>query len=162
MDPLSRKLNGKYPKVAAHSEDGTYACNHLLFIDDLKPLASDDSDLKGLLDETKRFFEIIKLEIYKNKSATNSPVCENDATLMYDTQGYKYLGIIENSKSEDTRETAEKIKVELLARVERLCKTKLNGKNFFRVINEHAISLVNYYIEVLKIKLTTLLGLMMK
>ncbi|KAL6120606.1 hypothetical protein NUSPORA_02637 [Nucleospora cyclopteri] len=76
MGPLSRKLNGKYPKVAAHSEDGIYACNHLLFIDDLKPFASDDSDLKGLLDETKRFFEIIKLEIYKDKSATNSPVCE--------------------------------------------------------------------------------------
>ncbi|KAL6122029.1 hypothetical protein NUSPORA_00983 [Nucleospora cyclopteri] len=68
------------------------------------------------------------------------------------TQGYKYLGIIENSKSEDTGETAEKIKVELLARVERLCKTKLNGKNLFRAINEHAISLVNYYINVLKIE----------
>ncbi|KAL6122015.1 hypothetical protein NUSPORA_00969 [Nucleospora cyclopteri] len=68
------------------------------------------------------------------------------------TQGYKYLGIIENSKSEDTGETAEKIKVELLARVERLCKTKLNGKNLFRAINEHAISLVNYYIGVLKIE----------
>ncbi|KAL6120403.1 hypothetical protein NUSPORA_02873 [Nucleospora cyclopteri] len=44
------------------------------------------------------------------------------------TQGYKYLGIIESSKSEDTGETAEKIKVELLARVERLYKTKLNSK----------------------------------
>ncbi|KAL6120427.1 hypothetical protein NUSPORA_02847 [Nucleospora cyclopteri] len=98
MDPLSRKLNGKYPKVAAHSEDGTYACNHLLFIDDLKLLASDDSDLKGLLDETKRFFEVVGLEINKNKSAINSPVCENDATLMDRTQGYKYLGIIETVK----------------------------------------------------------------
>ncbi|KAL6120292.1 hypothetical protein NUSPORA_02996 [Nucleospora cyclopteri] len=44
------------------------------------------------------------------------------------TQGYSYLGIIESNKSEDTVETAEKIKVELLARVERLYKTKLNGK----------------------------------
>ncbi|KAL6120577.1 hypothetical protein NUSPORA_02671 [Nucleospora cyclopteri] len=152
MDPMSRKLNGKYPKVTAHSEDGTYACNHLLFIDDLKLLACDDSDLKGLLDETKRFFEVVGLEINKDKCTTNSPVCENDATLMDGTQGYKYLGIIENSKSEDTGETAEKIKVELLARVERLCKTKLNSKNLFRAINEHAISLVNYYIGVLKIE----------
>ncbi|KAL6121944.1 hypothetical protein NUSPORA_01052 [Nucleospora cyclopteri] len=151
MDPLSRKLNGKYPKIIAHSEDGTYDCNHLLFIDDLKLLALNDGDLKGLLDETKRFFEVVGLEINKDKSATNSPVCENDATLMDGTQGYKYLGIIENSKSEDRRGTAEKIKVELLDRVVRLCKTKLNGKNLFRAINEHAISLVNYYIEILKI-----------
>ncbi|KAL6122446.1 hypothetical protein NUSPORA_00483 [Nucleospora cyclopteri] len=67
-------------------------------------------------------------------------------------QRYKYLGIIENSKSEDMGETAEKCKVELLDRVENLCKTKLNGKNLFRAINEHAISLINYYIGVLKIK----------
>ncbi|KAL6121682.1 hypothetical protein NUSPORA_01371 [Nucleospora cyclopteri] len=66
------------------------------------------------------------------------------------TQGYKYLGIIKNSKSEDMGETAEKIKVELFARVERLCKTKLNDKHLFRAINEHGIPLVNYYIGVLK------------
>ncbi|KAL6120933.1 hypothetical protein NUSPORA_02246 [Nucleospora cyclopteri] len=35
-----------------------------------------------------------------------SLVCKNDATLMDGTQGYKYLGIIENNKSEDTGETA--------------------------------------------------------
>ncbi|KAL6121436.1 hypothetical protein NUSPORA_01647 [Nucleospora cyclopteri] len=47
---------------------------------------------------------------------------------------------------------AEKNKVKLLARIERLRKTKLNGKNSFKAINEHGISLVNYYIRVLKIK----------
>ncbi|KAL6121905.1 hypothetical protein NUSPORA_01116 [Nucleospora cyclopteri] len=60
--------------------------------------------------------------------------------------------MIENSKDEDTTKTEEKTKVGLLAKVEKVCKTKLNGKNLFRAINEHAISLVNYYIGVLKIE----------
>ncbi|KAL6120341.1 hypothetical protein NUSPORA_02942, partial [Nucleospora cyclopteri] len=98
-----------------------------LFVDDLKLLALNDGDLKSLVDETKRFLAVVGLEINKSKSATNSPVCEADAMIIEGTQGYKYLGVIENSKSEDTGETAEKISTELLARVERLCQTKLNG-----------------------------------
>lgn len=40
IDPLSRKLNDKYRKVAIHSGETTYTSNHLLFIDDLKLLAT--------------------------------------------------------------------------------------------------------------------------
>ncbi|KAL6121104.1 hypothetical protein NUSPORA_02035 [Nucleospora cyclopteri] len=68
------------------------------------------------------------------------------------TQGYKYLGVIENSKSEDIGETAEKIRTELLAMVVRLGQTKLNGRNLFKKVNEHAISLVNYCIGILKLE----------
>ncbi|KAL6120273.1 hypothetical protein NUSPORA_03026 [Nucleospora cyclopteri] len=39
-----------------------------------------------------------------------------------------------------------------MARVERLCQTKLNGRNLFKAVNEHAISLVNYYIGILKLE----------
>ncbi|KAL6120527.1 hypothetical protein NUSPORA_02731 [Nucleospora cyclopteri] len=105
------------------------------------------------MDETKRFLAVVELEINKSKSATNSPVCEADVMIIEGTQGYKCLGVIENSKSEDTGETAEKIRTELLARVERLCQTKLNGLNLFKAVNEHAISLINYYIGILKLEL---------
>ncbi|KAI5175281.1 hypothetical protein PAEPH01_2145 [Pancytospora epiphaga] len=37
----------------------------------------------------------------------------------------------------------------MLARVERLCKTSLNGKNFIKAVNKHAVSLINYYVELL-------------
>ncbi|KAL6120569.1 hypothetical protein NUSPORA_02680 [Nucleospora cyclopteri] len=40
-----------------------------------------------------------------------------------------------------------------MTRVERLCQTKLNGRNLYKVVNEHAISLVNYYIGILKLEL---------
>ncbi|KAL6120361.1 hypothetical protein NUSPORA_02921 [Nucleospora cyclopteri] len=68
------------------------------------------------------------------------------------TQVFVSLGVIENSKSENTGETAEKIRTELLARVERFCQTKLNGRNLFKAVNEHATSLVNYYIGTLKLE----------
>ncbi|KAL6120344.1 hypothetical protein NUSPORA_02939 [Nucleospora cyclopteri] len=82
MDLLSRALNGKYPKIIAHSDDGTYACNHLRFVNDLKFLALNDGDFKSLVDETKRFLSVKRLEINKSKSATNSPVCEADVMII--------------------------------------------------------------------------------
>ncbi|KAL6120314.1 hypothetical protein NUSPORA_02970 [Nucleospora cyclopteri] len=66
MDPLSRALNGKYPKIIAHSDDSTYACNHLLFVDDLKLLALNDCILLRFLDETYRFLAVVGLEIKKS------------------------------------------------------------------------------------------------
>ncbi|KAF7677982.1 hypothetical protein TCON_2633 [Astathelohania contejeani] len=44
------------------------------------------------------------------------------------------------------KESFEKVRRELLARVNRLCESNLNSKNLFKAINEHAISLVNYHI----------------
>ena len=37
-------------------------------------------------------------------------------------------------------------------RAKRLCNTNLNAKNLFKALNEHALSLMNYYIGVLKIE----------
>ena len=38
------------------------------------------------------------------------------------------------------------------ARVKKLCKTSLNGSNLMRGINEHAISLLNYYIGLIDVE----------
>ncbi|KAF7678802.1 hypothetical protein TCON_2558 [Astathelohania contejeani] len=45
------------------------------------------------------------------------------------------------------RKSFEKVRRELLARVNRLCESNLNSKNLFKAINEHAISIVNYHIR---------------
>jgi hypothetical protein len=150
MDPLSRMLNGRYPKVEVALGEAAYSCNHLLFADDLKLMAKDDDTLKKMMAETKEFFGVVGLEINRDKSATNTAACSDDALLIEGAQGYKYLGVIENSRSEVVRETLEKIKAEIRKRAESLCKTKLNAKNFFKAMNEHALSLINYYVGVLK------------
>ncbi len=152
MDPLSRKLNARYPKVPVQTGHGMHITNHLLFIDDLKLLALNEADLSRMTSETGRFFKVIGLEINREKSATNTNICSNTAVLLDGTQGYKYLGIIEDSKNRSTYETFENIKNELYARVNRLGKTKLNGKTLIKGVNEHAINLVNYYVGLLKLE----------
>ncbi|KAL6122284.1 hypothetical protein NUSPORA_00700 [Nucleospora cyclopteri] len=78
------------------------------------------SNFKNLLDVPKNLLEVVGFKINKYKSVTHSLACDTKAMIFDGTQGYKSLGVIENSKSEDTGETAEKIKTELLVMIERL------------------------------------------
>ena len=97
MDPLSRALNGKFPKVSVPTGNlDDHTTNHLLFIDDLKLLAESENILTQMAEETQRFFKAVGLEMNKDKSATNTLECQEVATLLEGTQGYKYLGIIED------------------------------------------------------------------
>ena len=147
MNPLSRKLNMSFPKVAVPVPEGDhYVSNHLLFIDDLKLFAEGEDVLEKMMRETERFFEVVGLEMNKAKSATNCDVLEDKAVVMGVTEGYKYLGITENRNSQVTRETVERVHGEILCRVEQICKSGLNGRNTITAINEYALSLINYYI----------------
>ncbi|KAF7684364.1 Retrovirus-related Pol polyprotein from type-2 retrotransposable element R2DM [Astathelohania contejeani] len=96
IDPLSRRLNERYPKVSIHAEEILHATNHLLFIDDLKLLATNSTVMGNMVKETESFFKAIGLEINREKSATNDSQCENTAILLDSTGLYKYLGIIED------------------------------------------------------------------
>ncbi|TBU10118.1 reverse transcriptase, partial [Hamiltosporidium tvaerminnensis] len=152
MNPLSRKLNEKVTKVTVQTDAESYSTNHLLFIDDLKHLAKDSSTLSAMTGEAKEFLEVIGLEINKEKSATNDTCCEDTATLLEGVSVYKYLGIIEDSRGIPTRSSFEEVQSKLISRVERLCHTRLNAKNLFSAINQHAISLINYHIGVLRLE----------
>ncbi|KAF7683405.1 hypothetical protein TCON_1381 [Astathelohania contejeani] len=92
-------------------------------------------------------FKAIGLKITRENLATNNSQYENTATLLDGTGVYKYLGIIEDHSSNFMRESFEKVRRELLARVNKLCESYLNSKNLFKAVNEHAINLVDYYIE---------------
>jgi hypothetical protein len=152
IDPLSRKLNGRYPKVDVSTEDGMHTTNHLLFVDDLKLVAHNAQVLQAMTQETEKFFRVVGLEINRDKSATNTPECVETAVMLEGSQGYKYLGITEDSRSRPTIESYDKIKAELYARVERICQTRLNGKNAMKAINEHGINLINYYVGLLRLE----------
>ena len=153
MDPLSRALNGKFPKVEVEAGEGrTHSVNHLLFIDDLKLFGCSESDLKLLAAETYAFFDSVGLEPNKEKSATNSPICAGKAELLEGAAGYKYLGITEDSTGVPKRSCFESIRTELMARINRLCETKLNARNLIHSVNEHALSLLNYYVGVLRLE----------
>jgi hypothetical protein len=105
-----------------------------------------------MIEETKSFFTKVGLEMNKEKSATNSPRCQDEATLIQGAEGYKYLGITEDSTSRTKPETMMKIKEKMMGRVEKLCKTGLSARNMIKAINEYAISLINYYTGVLEVE----------
>ena len=105
MDPLSRRLNEKFPKISVKTDGEHHTTNHLLFIDDLKILAESDETLAQMVQETKVFINAIGLEINREKSATNSLECAEEGKVLDGTKGYKYLGIIEDSTSRPTKET---------------------------------------------------------
>ncbi|KAF7683829.1 hypothetical protein TCON_0968 [Astathelohania contejeani] len=86
--------------------------------------------MSNIVKKTVSIFKLIGLEINREKSATNNSQCENTATLLDDTEVYKYLGIIEDHSSNIMRESFEKVRRELLARVNRLCDSNLNSKKF--------------------------------
>ncbi|KAF7680999.1 Retrovirus-related Pol polyprotein from type-2 retrotransposable element R2DM, partial [Astathelohania contejeani] len=69
IDPLSRRLNERYPKVSIHAKEISHATNHLLFIDDLKLLATNSTVMGNMVKETESFFKTIGLEINREKSA---------------------------------------------------------------------------------------------
>ncbi len=148
MDPLSRALNAKFPKMAIKTEEDDYVTNHLLFIDDLKLFTEKEENLKTMVEETEKFFNAIGLEVNRAKSATNAEACESSALVLDANQGYKYLGITENRKSEVMRETYERIRAEITGRVKSICKAGLNGRNTIAAINEYALSVVNYYVGI--------------
>ena len=114
--------------------------NHVLYVDDQKIFANTEAELKELMDAAKEFFSAVGLEMNKAKSADS---CREDAELLGSIDGYKYLGIIEDPTGVPKHETFLKLKANVLARVDLLCKTKLNARNLFRAINEFALSSLN-------------------
>ncbi|KAF9762037.1 Retrovirus-related Pol polyprotein from type-2 retrotransposable element R2DM [Nosema granulosis] len=152
MDPLSRRLNGTYPKVEVKIDDIHYTCNHLLFIDDLKLVSRTDDNLKSMVEETKSFLRTVGLEMNVEKSATNSPLCENDAKLLGSCEGYKYLGITESREGKNDERFFNRIVQSIDSRFEALCNTNLNAKNLIRAVIEFAISQINYYVDIIDIE----------
>ena len=155
MDPLSRRLNGEYPKPEIKLESEVYTCNHLLFIDDLKLFAESDDTLTKMMSETDRFFKSVGLEMNAKKSATNSSGPMLGATELSPTDGYKYLGVTENRCSIVMRQSYTDLKNTIIERTKSICNTRLSGKNSIRALNEYALSVANYYIGVVPMELVT-------
>ena len=152
LDPLSRMLTADFPQLTIQTDAGAFCSNHLLFVDDLKLLATDDANATAMLDATDVFFKAVGLEMNRSKSATNVPECGERAKLLDGVEGYKYLGIVQDSCGRLTGETFARVRGELLRRVEKLCESKLSGRNLIQAINEYAISLINYYVGIIDLE----------
>lgn len=147
LEPLSRILNLKCDMV--YTSDYGIGRNHLSFIDDIKLIANNQSDLNSLCKLTNEIFESIGLSINEQKSANNTGDIESFGDMVNDDIGYKYLGILEDSNNLFHENNKIAIREKVFGRVESICNSKLSAKNLFHAINEFAIAPLNYYLGII-------------
>ena len=73
--------------------------------------------MASMVAESKRFFRTVGPEINQAKPATNIQSLSSEAVYLEGTQGYKYLGILEDKTGRPTEEAWARIKQEILNRV---------------------------------------------
>ncbi|XP_029655022.1 uncharacterized protein LOC115228605 [Octopus sinensis] len=155
MDPLSRSLNMKFPKVRIGQNDPftvSYSTNHLLFIDDLKIIAEKEDTVLKMMEDVDEYFDAVGLKRNSEKSATNLDYVK-DTKCLDGCAGYRYLGVLEDRGSDVKKiEVMKTIARNVKERIESLAKTKLSAVNLFKAINEYALSLYNYYIGLIDIE----------
>ncbi|KAI5150637.1 hypothetical protein ENBRE01_1615 [Enteropsectra breve] len=152
IEPLSRMLN-TLEKVCVQNEDNTTCCiNHLIFIDDIKLFATAENRLEIMCNVTNKYFSELGMKINEMKSAKNTESEKIFGKILNEENGYKYLGILENSSGVKTEEVKKQIKEKILYRTKKIANTKLNAKNIIRAINEFALSPINYYIGIVEYK----------
>jgi len=145
MEPLSRKLNRGCEKL----QFGNIERNHLVFIDDIKLFAEWEDELVEMCEITRDTLKKMGLQVNQAKSANNvsNPAAFGDE--LDDIKGYKYLGVLEDSRNVIKPENKQMISDQIKVRATKLCQTKLNAVNLFRGINEFALSTMNYYVGLL-------------
>ncbi|XP_029656212.1 uncharacterized protein LOC115230137 [Octopus sinensis] len=130
----------------------TYSTNHLLFMDDLKIFSKKEDTLIKMMNDVNLFSEAAGLEKNVEKSATNVQCLSSEAKLLDGLDSYRYLGVLEDKMSNILKsDVLKSIFDEMKKRINNLATTKLNSGNLFKSINEHALSLYNYYIGLIDI-----------
>ena len=121
--------------------------NHLLFMDDLKLYARSECQLDSLIQSVRIFSNDIGMKFGIEKCAvlvikrgklaqTEGITLPDDTTIraMEESEGYKYLGVLEASDMLHDQ-MKHKIRKEYLRRVKKVARSKLNGGNLIQAIN---------------------------
>ena len=120
--------------------------SHLLFMDDLKLYANNNSNLKILLEVVREYSEDVrmgfdldkcnKLTIKNGKAVPSDDIIltNNENIKALNNTVYKYLGMVENNNIKTT-EMKQTIRDEYFTRLKKIMKTSLNSKNSIDAIN---------------------------
>ncbi len=104
LEPLSRYLHNSWEKIVIKTGENKYfTLNHLVFIDDIKIFAKNETNLRNI------YLDTVGLQINKDKSAINIKISEYNYKLLSDKETYKYVEIYENKDSVINPETKEMI-----------------------------------------------------
>ena len=130
--------------------------NHLMFMDDIKLFAKDESGLDALIQTVRVVSTDIGMKFGLEKCAVlvtkRGKVTKSDGIRLPDDRviksiheenGYRYLGILESDQVL-CNEMKEKVRAEYKRRVKKVLKSKLNGGNMISAINTWAVPLIRY------------------
>jgi hypothetical protein len=130
--------------------------NHLLFMDDLKLYAKNQSELDSLVQSVRLFSDDIKMEFGISKCAhlqiEHGKVTKSEGIRLPNKteiksldagDSYKYLGILQSDKTHNN-EMKSNLTSEYRRRIRVILRSGLNGKNTIQAINARAVSLIRY------------------
>ena len=130
----------------------TIKISHLLYMDDLKLFGKSTAELESLLNTVKIFSKNLSLELAQ-KNALYSPLPKvvtetdgmnlpnNNIKGLYLDETYKYLGILQADDVKHTHVKKETLS-EYNKRVRKLLKSKLNGGNIIKAINNWTVPVI--------------------
>lgn len=161
INPISNALNRTTYGFKLKSHENARQVTHLLYMDDLKLFAANNSQLQSLIkivhDMSKTIgmsFGIKKCQtvcIKRGKLAGLPPMiidATTTITAMRDDP-YKYLGVLQTNKIEH-KKIKESVITELLVRLHSLLRTKLNSLNLMKAINTYAIPAISFSFGIVK------------
>ena len=130
--------------------------NHLMFMDDIKLYAKNESELDALVQSVRVVSNDICMEFGVQKCAmlvikqgkvieSNGIDLPNNETIksIHEENGYKYLGVMEADQVLGGQ-MKERLRKEYKRRVKKILKSKLNGGNMITAINTWAVSMMRY------------------
>ena len=154
MIPLTlvlRKMKASY-KFSSNGEQ----INHLMFMDDIKLYAKNESGLDALVQSVRVISNDIGMEFGVEKCAmlvikrgkvveSNGIDLPNNETIksIHEENGNKYLGVMEANQVL-SGQMKERLRKEYKRRVKKILKSKLNGGNTITAINTWAVSMMRY------------------
>ena len=154
MIPLTlvlRKMKASY-KFNSNGEQ----INHLMFMDDIKLYAKNESGLDALVQSVRIVSNDIGMEFGVEKCAmlvikrgkvveSNGIDLPNNETIksIHEENGYKYLGVMEANQVL-SGQMKERLRKEYKRRVKKILKSKLNGGSTITAINTWAVSMMRY------------------
>lgn len=158
LNPLSTLLNNTNKGYRVDIKNNDLRINHLLFMDDLKLYAENQTHLKSLITTVRTFSEDIKMTFGLEKCAelhlkkgkimkNNLEPCEFNE--IDENKFYTYLGIAQNRRINHTH-LKQQFKAKYESRLQKLVNTKLNSKNLTTSINTYAVPILTYSFGILK------------
>lgn len=171
INPLSSLLNSTNFGFGVKNGNKVGAViNHLLFMDDLKLYAANETQLEQLLRIVESFTNDIMMKLGLDKCRTlkvkrgklhhGQYKLESGQQIdsMTDADIYKYLGV-KQARRIDHASVKNDLKIEFAKRVRLLFKTGLNSRNLMKAINTYAIPILSYSFGVIKWSNTEIEGL---